>query len=265
MELIKLPKKAVKPTAVDPEKLLLLGHTKVGKTTIAAQIPNSLLIDLEGSAKYLTAVTLNVKTISKAKDEDGKALGMVDALSLVIKSIASSEMTYDYIIIDNTTVLEKIATELATRLYKRSPIGKNFKGTDVVVELPNGAGYGLARSSFELIYKSIESLANKGVILIGHIKKSSIRKDGKDLNARDLELSGKLKTIVAADMDAIGYISREPDGSNSISFKTDPQDLVTGSRCPHLRNKKFTISRENDKKEIETYWENVFISLKNKK
>ena len=41
---------------------------------------------------------------------------------------------------DTATALEDLATQLATILYRASPTGKNFTGTNVITELPNGAG-----------------------------------------------------------------------------------------------------------------------------
>jgi len=51
--------------------------------------------------------------------------------------------------------------------------------------------YGLLRQAFEKIYSIVDKLPNKGVVYIGHVKKSSIRKDGKDLAASDLDLAGE--------------------------------------------------------------------------
>lgn len=68
-----------------------------------------------------------------------------------------------------------------------------------------------------------------------------------------------LKTLVCADMDAIGYMYRHKDGDkNILSFKSSEQDLATGSRSKHLRNEEFVISELRDDTLV-TYWDNIFI------
>lgn len=50
--------------------------------------------------------------------------------------------------------------------------------------------YDQLRRAFVDIYKWYQGTANKCLILLGHVKTSSINKEGKDLNARDLQLTG---------------------------------------------------------------------------
>lgn len=255
MDLITLPTTKVKSKVKNPKRFLLLGHTKIGKTHLATQLENSLLIDLEGSAVFYDAMKVDVLEISKKNN-----ISLLEAFKLTIRSIKGSETKYDYIVVDNTSRLESIAAVHATDLYKKSTVGKNFEGTDVVSELERGAGYGWLRIAFEQFYGVIDTLPNKGVVYIGHIKKASIKKDGKDLTANDLDLTGKLKSIVVSDMDAIGTITRHKDGDkNVISFRTDPQDLATGSRCAHLRNKEFIISEMSEDGQLTSHWDKVFL------
>ena len=53
------------------------------------------------------------------------------------------KITYKYITIDTISALEEnYAIDLALKIYKDTPMGKNFQGTDVRT-LPNGAGESL--------------------------------------------------------------------------------------------------------------------------
>ena len=145
---------------------------------------------------------------------------------------------------------------MALKLYQGTPMGKTYTGN--VLSLPNGAGYGYLREAFETVYNSFMGLSDC-LILLGHIKKASITKEGKELGAKDLDLTGKLKQITCADADAIGYLFRK-ENSNYLSFKTSEVDLATGARPKHLRQQEFVISDFDPKAEsISAYWDKVFI------
>jgi hypothetical protein len=128
------------PSIVEPRFLILYSKPKIGKSSMLMQLPNSLLIDLEDGAEFFEGNSFNV-------NKKSKELGLhpVQVLKELAKKIKEANDTagkpvYDFITIDSATVLEDYATLLATNNYKRSVIGKAFTGTDVVKELPNGAG-----------------------------------------------------------------------------------------------------------------------------
>lgn len=254
-----LPKTKSEPKKTEPRKLFIFSHPKVGKTSALAQLPNSLIIDFEDSAEFYESASINIKKL--ANDND---IPKFDVLNSVVKELQSTDHTYDYIILDTTSEMEEVATDYATRIYKQTPMGKSYKGKNVITDLSRGAGYQYLREAFEKIYAQFEMLPGKCLILSGHVKNSSITKDGKELSARDINLTGKLKTIVSSDMDAVGFMYRNKDSEeNILDFKTSEQDLFTGSRLPYLSGKELVISEGQEEEGIKTYWEKVFPSLKN--
>jgi hypothetical protein len=66
-------------------------------------------------------------------------------------------------------------------------------------------------------------------------------------------------------MDAIGILYRNKKNNNEliVSFKTVYDDLITGARPKHLRNKEFVISKLNENGKFEFYWDKIY--LKNNK
>jgi hypothetical protein len=264
-----LPTAVKEPTVQEPRRLFIFSHPKIGKTELAMALPNSLLIDLEDSSGFYRGTAINVKDYCLKNNKD-----ILEVLSEISDSIAEENTKrkgylYDFIILDTTTVLENVARELATHLYKGSVMGKNFKGS----------GYEWLRQAFIKIYAKFQSLAGKCLILNGHVKFASINKDGKDLQAKDVQLTGKLKGIVCSDADAIAFMYRnKTENENILSFRTSELDLATGSRLPYLSGNEFIISKkfesdgvtpykfdpENPKKIgiIKTYWgDSVFPSL----
>jgi hypothetical protein len=128
----------------------------------------------------------------------------------------------------------------ATRRYKASIIGANFKG-DSILELPKGGGYLHLRNVFYEYFQRFRALA-KYTIFIGHVRDALLTQDGKEVSSKDLDLTGKIKNISCAYADAIGHCFRTKEGILTISFKT--VDTVTcGSRAEHLCGKEFVFSQ----------------------
>lgn len=254
--MIDLPTKKIPAESTNPRTLVLFSHTKVGKTSTCAALPNSLLIDLEDGSHYVDAMKINVK--QEALKHKVSPLRYLRNLS---ESLANSEHKYDFIILDTATALEEFAEELATILYKQSTIGKNFEGTNVVTQLDKGSGYNWLREAFSKLYSYFAPYAAKGFIILGHVKLASLTKEGQDLSTRDLQLTGKLKGMVCQGADAIGYMYRNPDNTNEVivSFKTNPNDLATGARSEHLRGQEIVLSEYNpETKEFTYHWDKIY-------
>ena len=94
------------------------------------------------------------------------------------------------------------------------------------------------------------------VILLGHLKTTNIEKNGKEVSARELDLTGKIKSMVSADVDAIGLLYRGENNQNILSFKTT-DDVICGARPVHLKDQEIVISELIDGKFI-THWDKVF-------
>ena len=191
--MIQLPNRSL-PTIHEPTKLVIFSHSKCGKTSLTSALPKSLIVDLEEGAGYYENAHINVKKLCRENSTKEKPYGPVQALKDISDSIKKEFVgdvsPYDFVIIDTTSVLEDIARGYATTLYKQTVMGKSFTGKDVVAELPNGSGYESLRRAFMDIYKWFQGTANKSIILLGHVKTSSINKDGKDLSAKDIALTG---------------------------------------------------------------------------
>lgn len=143
--MIDLPIERKAPTVTEPKRLVIISHPKIGKTSLVSALPKSLILDLEGGAGYYENTSIDIKKLCVDKSTPEKKYTMRQALKDVADTIKAKIVTdkcspYDFIVIDTTTVLEEIARGYATVLYKQTPLGKNFAGTDVVAELSNGAG-----------------------------------------------------------------------------------------------------------------------------
>lgn len=242
MSEIILPKEKVKATQVNPRRLVLYAPPKMGKTTLVSMLDNCLVLDLENGSDFVDAIKLKASN--------------VDEIRQIMDKIDEAGKPYDYIAIDTVTKLEEMVLPLALKLYKNTPMGKNFKGDDVR-KLPNGAGYLYLREAFSKVISRIEKSASKGILLIGHLKEKMLGKEGKEVNAKDINLTGQNKNIVCADADAIGYLYR--DKNKTILNFSSSEEVLCGSRSAHLKGKSIVLGEEVDGNLV-SHWDEVYLT-----
>jgi hypothetical protein len=237
---IVLPTKKVKADRVNPKRLIIYSKPKTGKTTAFAGLENNLIIDLENGSDYVDALKIKVNSL-KELQEAGKA-------------IRDEGRPYKYVTIDTVTALEEMVMPLAIKLYRATSMGKNFDG-DSVITLPNGAGYLYIRQAFFQVLDFIDTLAPH-IILSGHIKDAQVNDKGDMVLSANIDLTGKIKSLICANADAIGYMYRKGD-KTYINFKTN-EEVTCGARPEHLRNEEIVVSEMIDG-ELKTYWDKIYI------
>lgn len=237
---IVLPTKKVKAERVNPKRIVIYSKPKTGKTTAYAGLEDNLILDLENGADYVEALKVKVSSLQELLDTG--------------KAIKAAGNPYKFITVDTVTALEDMIMPLAIKLYKQTPMGKNFDG-DNVTTLPNGAGYLYIRQAFFQVLDFIDTLAPT-IILSGHIKDKVVDDKGEMVMSANIDLTGKIKSLICANADAIGYMYRK--GNKTIlSFKTN-EEVTCGARPEHLRNEEIVITEMIDG-ELKTSWEKVFI------
>ena len=238
---IVLPTTKIKAERVNPKRIVIYSKPKTGKTTAYAGLENNLILDLENGADYVDALKVKVGSLQELLD--------------VGKAVKEAGKPYKFITIDTITVLEEMIMPLAIKLYRQTPMGKNFDG-DTVITLPNGAGYLYIRQAFFQVLDFIDTLAPT-IILSGHIKDKQVDDKGELVMSANIDLTGKIKSLVCANADAIGYMYRK--GNKTIlSFKTN-EEVTCGARPEHLRNEEIVVTEMNEKGELEFHWDKVFI------
>lgn len=224
--MITLPTTKILASPLPPHCLILYGLPKVGKTSIIASLPDCLLLDLESGSDYVSAMKLKITSIAE--------------LDETCTAIKAAKNPYKFIAVDTVDKLEEWCEDEGTRLYKATPIGKNYKEKSVL-ELPNGAGYYWLRVAFLKYFNLIRSLA-EWTIFIGHVRDKMLTVDGKEVSTKSLDLTGKISNIVCSSADAIGLLRRDHTGTLSVNFST--RDFVTcGSRVSHLINQEFKFTK----------------------
>ncbi len=248
---IVLPTSKVAPESLSPKNLIIFSKPKTGKTSLLAELPDCLILDLEGGSKYLNAMKVEANSFEEIRE--------------VGQAIKEAGNPYKIIAVDTITALEEMVIPYAEALYSRAPMGKNWfnpgggkEKYGSILGLPEGSGYYWTRQAFTKVIDYIKTWAPY-VIFVGHVKDTQLEKAGGTFNSLDLDLTGKLKRITTSNSDAIGYLYRKGN-KNVLSFKTN-DDIACGARPAHLSNAEIVISEIDENGEYKTYWDKVFIDL----
>lgn len=241
-----LPTSPIPATSTNPKYLVLYGSPKAGKTSCLAQLENNLIIDLEGGSTFIDAMAIQCRTIQDL----GEAAQAIRA-----KNAEVGHNFYTHITIDNATRLEDICLSYAATLYRQTELGKNWKGTDVTT-IPRGAGYKYLRDAVKKVIDMFKDLCDE-FILVGHVKDSITEKDGEEVNAKEIDLVGKLGKIICGMADAVGYVYRKGNETH-ISFKGGEGETIMEARARHIAGKDIVIATGNEDGSITTYWNRVY-------
>lgn len=243
--MVTLPTSKVPATSTNPNFMILYGRPKAGKTSALAQLDNNLIVDLEGGSTFIDAMAVQARSVNE--------LGEI-AQAIRAKNTEVGHNFYKHITIDNATRLEEICLPYAAILYRQTPMGKNWKGTDVRL-LPNGSGYMYIRQAVRKIIDMFKDLCDE-FILVGHVKDVQIEQNGEELSEMALDLVGKLSSIICGEADAVGYVYRKGNETH-ISFKGG-DGTIKEARAPHLRGQDIIIATGNEDGTITTYWNKIY-------
>lgn len=239
--MIELPTTKSKAATKSPRKLLIYSAPKAGKTSLGAGLDNALLIDVEDGSDFVEAMIVKAKNWQEFRD--------------ICAEVIKQGKPYRYGILDTGTGLETMCLPLALALYQQTPMGKDYKGH--ILSLPNGAGYLYLRNAYEMLLGFAEQ-AFERVILFGHLKDKIVDKGGKEVSAKDIDLTGKLKNITCANADAIGYLYRE--GNKTMLSFTTGEEITCGARPAHLRNKTLVMAEYDPTTDtLTTHWDKIYI------
>lgn len=241
-----LPKEKSTPKINNPKFLILFGRPKAGKSTLMANLENNLIIDLENGYQALSALVVQARTINDFAE-------IANALREEIKK--EGKFPYKYITIDNATRLEEMCLSYAVQLYRQTPMGKTYQGTDVRT-LPNGSGYMYLRQAVRKVIDMFRDLC-ESLILVAHVKEKMINKEGEELSEMSIDLTGKLGDILCGEADAIGYVYRKKNDT-IISFEGG-DNSIREARANHLRGKKIVVATSDEDNNITVDMTKIFL------
>jgi hypothetical protein len=255
-----LPDKPIKAAHRNPRTTLLYAKPKQGKTTVLSGLEGLLLVDTEKGSDFVDAMKIQVNNFQELREVAG----------LIFKK-GWNETTkvytppYQYIAVDTLTRIDEWSEIEGTFRYMDKPQGKKFNriGGDpkapalpvthpefeTVHEIGQGFGYRYSREVVVKFFESFSTLAPH-VFYICHVKDKLVgtTNTGGEVFTKEINLTGRLKDIIASKVDTIAYGYRE-ENKFIMSFAGEE-----GTRSPHLSGKKITVSESSPltKEEYET-------------
>tara|TARA_R100000734_G_C3319146_1_gene114399 strand:- start:2588 stop:3256 length:669 start_codon:yes stop_codon:yes gene_type:complete len=213
MALKKVKRKVV---SNNPKTMLLYGAPKVGKTTMLSKLDNCLIIDTEQGANMVEGY---IETANNRKE-----------LMDILKE-ATDGHEFDYVAIDT---IDKVADWAEKAVCEEESVS-------AIQDLAFGKGFAMARDKVLNTIKYLRQIFPH-VIIIGHRKWAQAVVESKAIvQPESLDLTGKLKNMIMADCDAIGYVFRDDKGKLKITFNSN-ESLEAGSRCDHLKGKEIDFN-----------------------
>lgn len=245
--MIVLPKEKSTPKVNNPSLLILFGRPKAGKSTLMANLDDNLIIDLENGYQALSALVVQARSIND----------FAEIANAIKEEMNNNGGKYPYkrITIDNATRLEEMCLSYAITLYKNTPMGKAYQGTDIRT-LPNGSGYMYLRQAVRKVIDMFKSLC-ESLILVAHVKEKMINKEGEELSEMSIDLTGKLGDILCGEADAIGYVYRKKN-ETIISFEGG-ENTIREARADHLRGKKIVVATSDENNKVTVDMSKIFL------
>ncbi|NJO63976.1 MAG: ATP-binding protein [Richelia sp. RM2_1_2] len=222
-----LPTQKSKSKIRNPRKLCLYGESKVGKTTAISELENALIIDTEKGTDFLEVAAVQPENFT-------------DFIQIATELSKPNAHKYDYIVIDT---IDNLVSWIEAQIVIEHNL-KVKEPKDKVAsfnEIPYGAGYSrVAEKTLNMIDGM--SQLTPHLIIVGHLKRTLIGQNTIEVKEESLDLTGKLRNQIMADMDAIGVVHRDKSDDNSlhVSFM-NAGGTAAGSRCSHLINQDFKL------------------------
>ena len=203
---LKVAKRKVLST--NPKIMLLYGAPKVGKTTLLSELDGCLILDTEDGSRMIEGHILGIESRE-------------DLLTFYKDSAEGHE--FKYIALDTIDKIIEWTEKAVCAEYQVANIA----------DLAYGKGFGIVREKVLNNVKKLSSLC-ENIIIVGHRKAASAVENSTAVDPQSLDISGKLKNMLMAMADAVGYVHRDDENVLKVSFEST-NSLEAGSRCPHLR------------------------------
>lgn len=208
-----------------PLRCLFYGPEGVGKSSLAADAPAPIFLDVEGGADNLDVARYPFR------DEDGGHIPRTYAEVLAaIDDLARAKHDYQTVVIDTVDALES--------LIHRHLCAEHGKAS--IEDFGYGKGYQAALDVFRQLTVRLETLRDRGltVILVGHsITKAYKNPLGEDYDRFQLRIHDKAGGHVKEWCDVVGFIRFDEAGAKlkgDTAQTKRARGYSTGQRLVHL-------------------------------
>lgn len=218
-----------------PPRITVYGPEKIGKTTLASQIPNALLLDIEGGSG-----ALNVARVMR--DPDSGMLTSYRSFCETLTALETQDHKFEALVIDSVDWLESLVFDDVAKQY----------GKQSIADVGYGAGHVTAENMFRDILRRLDGLRdrrNMVILLIGH---SEVTKFDNPLTASydqyKLKLHKRIAPLINEWSDCLLFanlevkVTKEQNGMATVN-KTKDQGrvLYTGKSEAYVAGNRYDL------------------------
>lgn len=202
--------------AVTKKTLWIYGAPFSGKTTLANQFPDPLMLNTDGNIKFVDAPYIAIKNLVEVEGRITKTTLAWEVFKDTIAELEKKQNDFKTIVVD---LLEDLYEHC--RLYMYEKLGISHESDD------SFRAWDKVRTEFLSTLKRLMNLDYDNIILISHedLSRDITRKAGEKITAIKPNIQDKLANKIAGMVDLVARVVAE-DNARTLSIK--PSDVVFG-------------------------------------
>lgn len=211
LEIMNLPKNERRTVAAsDKKKIWLYGAPFSGKTYLANEFPDPLMLNTDGNVKYVDAPFIPIKDEVTVEGRITKRKLAWEIFKETIEELEKKQNDFKTIVVD---LLED--TYEHCRLYMYDQLGISHESDD------SFRAWDKVRIEFLSTIKRLMNLDYENIILISHVdtSKDLTKKGGDKISAIKPNIQDKAASKIAGMVDFVARVI-DDEGDRIISFKT---------------------------------------------
>lgn len=141
-----LPPNKPKETIEVPRNFFIWGPTMNGKSYLASEFPNAIILNTDGNAKQIATPSIDLKN---ERNPDGSIKkNVVVQVVEILKALESGKHTYETVVVD---VVDDLVTLIEQAICEEN-------GVDYIGDVPYGKGWGLRKTFITSIVVRLKAL-----------------------------------------------------------------------------------------------------------
>lgn len=219
-----------------PLRFLFYGVEGVGKSTLAASAPDSIILDIEGGSGELDTARYPFRD-----DAAGHIPVTVQEVYDAIEDLRTAEHDYKHVAIDTVDALEALIWARVVDTYSgvKGTVNKSGRKLDSIADIGYGKGYEAAVDEWRCLLFQLDRLRMErgmSIILLGHASIAKFANPiGDDYDRIALRLHKHASGVVKEWCEVVGYCAHE-GGVAKMGEGDKPQPYSTGLRLMHLEH-----------------------------
>lgn len=212
LEIMNLPENKRRTVAAnDKKKIWLYGAPFSGKTYLANEFPDPLMLNTDGNVKFIDAPFIPIKDVVTVEGRITKRILAWEIFKETIEELEKKQNDFKTIVVD---LLED--TYEHCRLYMYNQLGITHESDD------SFRAWDKVRIEFLSTIKRLMNLDYENIILISHedTSKDLTKKSGDKISAIKPNIQDKAALKIAGMVDLVARVI-DDEGSRTISFKTN--------------------------------------------